>query len=156
MAKNRLPTNVKRLRGTYRKHRERKNGPLERSVPKRPQGMTEGGKKYWRMLVERLSRLGILTEIDDLCVMVAAESLSTFMRNSKILEEKGETYKFTNAKGEVSIKVRPELKIMNDAWIRVFALFKQYGLTHLSRGSISPLPDSEERNPWANLNRRVK
>jgi len=103
-----------------------------------------------------VSRLGILTEIDDLSVMVAAESLSTFMRNSKILEEKGETYKFTNAKGEVSIKVRPELKIMNDAWIRVFALFKQYGLTHLSRGSISPLPDSEERNPWANLNRRVK
>jgi len=150
MAKNRLPTNVKRLRGTYRKHRERRDEPLERGIPKRPAGMTKGGCKYWDMLIERLSRLGTLTEVDDLSIMITAESLSTFMKNSKLLEVEGDTYRFVNAKGEVSIKVRPEFKIMNDAWTRVFAMFKQYGLTHLSRGNISPLPEKEE-NPWANL-----
>jgi len=151
MSRTNLPANVKRLKGTYRKHRERKNEPLERSVPKRLAGMTEGGKKYWKMLVDRLARIGSLTKVDDLSIMITAESLATFMRTSKFIEENGDTYEFINAKGEVSIKVRPEFKIMNDAWIRVFALFKQYGLTHLSRGNISPLVEKEGTNPWAHL-----
>lgn len=153
MSRNLLPKNVKKLRGTYRKHREVNPDPLERGIPSRPEGMSKGGKKYWKLLIDRLDKLGTITEIDDLSVMVMSESLASFMRNSKILEEQGDVYKFTNFKGEVSIKIRPEFKIANDVWTRVFQMFKQYGLTYASRGNIAPLPEKEPSNPWANLSK---
>jgi len=151
MAKNKLPSNVKKIRGTYRKSREIKNEPLTRGIPKKPAGMTKGGSKYWSMLINRLDRIGSLTQADDFSVMIIAESLATFMRTSKFLEENGDTYEFTNAKGEFSIRPRPELKISNDAFTRVFQMFKQYGLTHVSRSNIVPAPSKQPPNPWANL-----
>ena len=66
MAKNRLPTYFKQLKGTYRvsreKSRELKNiEPLTRRNIlniKKPAGMTAGGSKYWTMLINRLSMIG--------------------------------------------------------------------------------------------------
>lgn len=103
------------------------------------------------MLIARLEKIGTLTQVDDLSVMIMSEGLATFMRTSKFIEENGDTFKFTNSKGEVSMKIRPEIRVLNDSWTRVFAMFKQYGLTHASRNNISPLPDSEEKNPWSDL-----
>ena len=148
MAKNRLPANVKRLRGTYRKHREQRNESLERGIPKRPSGMTKQGSKYWEILIDRLDRIGSLTEVDDLSVMITAEALGEYMEACRFLEENGRTYEFINAKGEASIRPRPELKIANDAWTRVFAMFKQYGLTHISRNNLIPAPSKKPPSVW--------
>jgi len=151
MAKNKLPSNVKKIRGTYRKSREIKNEPLTRGIPKKPAGMTKGGSKYWSMLINRLDRIGSLTEVDDLSVMITAESLAEYMQACQFLNKNGRTYEFVNFKGEISIRPRPELKIANDAWTRVFQMFKQYGLTHVSRSNIVPAPSNQPPNPWANL-----
>ena len=75
MAKDKLPGKVKQLRGTYRKDREKKTEPLSRGIPKMPMGLlTKAGRKYWSLIIKRLARVGTLTEIDDLSVMITAES----------------------------------------------------------------------------------
>lgn len=149
MAKDKLPENVKQLKGTYRKDREKKNEPLSRGIPKMPKELlTKGGQKYWPLIIKRLARVGTLTEIDDLSVMITAESFARFMAASHFLEENGDTYQFTNKDGEVSFRARPEIKIANDSLDRVIAMFKQYGLTHVSRNNIMPLPDNKRKNKW--------
>jgi len=151
MAKNKLPVNVKKLRGTYRKSREILNKPLTRAIPEKPAFMTRGGGEYWNMIIDRLIKIGSIDVVDDLSIMILAESLATFMRTSKFLEENGDTYTFENSKGEIVKRVRPELKIQNDCWTRIFQLFKEFGLTFKSRINITPTPLEQTPNPWANL-----
>lgn len=149
MPKNNLPATLKQLRGTFRPDRE-KHEPLGRGIPKMPRGLlTEGGRKYWPLIIERLARVGTLTEVDDLSCMIMAESFSRFMTACNFLERNGDTYEFTNKDGETSFRVRPEIKIANDALDRVITMFKQYGLTHISRNNIMPLPETKKPNKWA-------
>lgn len=148
MAKNKLSATVKQLRGTYRESREKKE-PLSRGIPKMPRGLlTKAGRKYWPLIIERLDRVGTLTEVDDLSIMIIAESFARFMAASRFLEENGDTFQFTNKDGEVSFRPRPQIKIANDSLDRVITMFKQYGLTHISRNSIIPLPE-KKYNKWA-------
>jgi len=152
MARQKLPLNVKKIRGTLRKSREIKNSePLTRGVPKKPAFMTRGASKYWTMLINRLSKIGTITTVDDLSIMILAESLSEYMEMTHFLAKNGRVYEFENSKGETSIRPRPEVKIMNDAWTRIFQMFKQYGLTFQSRGNIAPAPLIQPPNPWANM-----
>jgi len=151
MARQKLPSNVKKIRGTYRQSREVKNEILARGIPRKPAFMTRGASKYWTMLINRLSKIGTITTVDDLSIMILAESLNEYMEMTHFLAENGRTYEFENVKGEVAIRPRPELKIMNDAWTRIFQMFKQYGLTALSRSSIAPAPLIQPPNPWANM-----
>ena len=146
MAKQKLPSDIKRLRGTYRQSREVKNEILTRGIPKKPVVMTKGASKFWTMLINRLSKIGSITVVDDLSLWILAESLATFMRTSKFLEENGDTYTFINHKGETSIRPRPELKILNDAWVRIYSLFRQYGLTFQARSGIVPLTPKTKSN----------
>jgi len=151
MAKNKLPVNVKRIRGTYRKSRMVKNEILTRGVPRKPAGMSKGAGKYWPMLINRLSKIGTLTTVDDLSIWILCESLNEYFEMIDYLSKNGRTYKFVSSKGESSERVRPECKILNDCWVRIFQMFKQYGLTFQSRGNIAPAPLIQPPNPWANM-----
>jgi len=151
MAKNKLPVNVKKLRGTYRKSREAKNKPLTRGIPRKPSNMTPGAGRYWTMLINRLSKIGTLTTVDDLSIWILCESLNEYFEMIDYLSKNGRTYKFVSSKGESSERVRPECKILNDCWVRIYSLFRQYGLTHLSRNNLVPLMP-ETKNKWGRNN----
>jgi len=146
MAKNKLPSNVKKIRGTFRKSREVKNEILTRGVPRKPSNMTPGASKYWSMLVNRLSKIGTITIVDDLSIMILAESLNEYFEMIRFLDKNGRVYEFKNSKGEVVNRVRPEVRIANDAWIRIYSLFRQYGLTFQARSGIVPLTPKTKSN----------
>jgi len=156
MARQKIPSSVKQLKGTFRKSREVKNEILTRGIPKRPAGMTKGASKYWTMLINRLSKIGTITEVDDLSIMILAESLNEYMEMTHFLAENGRTYEFENIKGEVAIRPRPEVRIMNDSWTRIFQMFKQYGLTFQSRSNIVPAPSKQPPNKWENLGKSIR
>jgi len=139
---------VKKIRGTYRKSRMVKNEILTRGVPKKPAGMSKGGSRYWPMLINRLSKIGTLTTVDDLSIWILCESLNEYFEMIDYLNKNGRTYQFENHKGEVAIRPRPECKILNDCWIRIYSLFRQYGLTHLSRNNLIPAI-SETKSKWS-------
>jgi len=103
MAKNKLPSNVKQLRGTYRKSREVKNEHLTRGVPEKPSNMTPGASRYWLMLVDRLIKVGSISVVDDIAISILAESLAEYEEMTHFLNKNGRTYEFTNAKGEIAI-----------------------------------------------------
>jgi len=150
MGRDRLSIARKKVTGAIRKDREPKVQSLKSAIPKMP-SLTKGAKKYYHMIASRLEKIGTLSEVDDLSLVLMAESYSTFMRASKFLEENDYTYEFTNKAGDLVIRSRPEVKIAGDSWSRLFQMFRQYGLTNVSRNNIVQAPDKEELSEWDNL-----
>lgn len=153
MARNKKSENLKVIQGTDRRDRNKSVNLGSTELPTPPDSMTTAGEKVFEQLVSRLTELKTIHWTDDLSLAVAAESYVTYMKCCKVLSEKGETYTFTNSRGELSIKQRPELKIANDAFNRYFAIAKSYGLTAQSRVNLNiSLPDPNKKpkeSKWA-------
>jgi len=161
MSKNRLPTYFKQLKGTYRvsreKSREVKNiEPLTRRNIlniKKPSALTPGASRYWDMIIDRLIKIGSIDVVDDIAISILCESLAEYEEMTRFLSEHGRVYTFKNSKNEVVSRARPEVRILNDCWNRIFQLLKEYGLTFKSRTNITPVPLEQTPNVWANLRR---
>ena len=153
MAKNKLPVSVKKLRGTFRKSREIKNEHLSSGVPGKPSNLTPGAVMFWDMLVDRLIKIGSIDVVDDIALAILAESLNEYEEMTHFLNKNGRVYEFKNHKNEISLRIRPECRIQNDLWNRIFQLLKEYGLTYKSRINISPSPLEQTSNPWKDLRR---
>ena len=148
MAKNKLPSSVKQLRGTYRKSREVKNEPLTRGIPRKPSNMTPGGSRFWDMIIDRLIKIGSIDICDDLSLSILSESLSEYFELTHFLNKNGRVYEFKNHKNEISLRTRPECKILSDCWSRIYPLLKEYGLTFKSRADITPNPLKQTESVW--------
>jgi len=151
MGKNKLPVNVKKIRGTYRASRHIVSGHLSGGIPEKPSNMTPGAGKYWDILINRLSLIGSLDVCDDLSLSILAESLAEFEKMTQFLNTNGMTYSFENSKGEVSQRPRPETKIRDAAWSRIYPLLKEYGLTFKSRADIVPGTLQKTPSVWGAL-----
>jgi len=153
MGKNKLPANLKQLKGTYRKSRELVNEHLTSGVPEKPSNLTPGAVRYWHMLIDRLIKIGTVDIADDFALAILAESLNEYEAMTHFLNKNGRVYSFTNNKNETCIRPRPEIRIQNDCWTRIFQLFKEFGLTFKSRINITPIPLIQKENVWTNLRR---
>lgn len=148
MGRPALSISRKKVTGTLKKHREKRIEPLERGVPRMPE-LPEEVKKYWKLLVDRLEKVGTLTKIDDLSLAACARDYALYIKMSDFIVENGETYEFVNAKNETVVRPRPELRVLHDAYTRFYPIFKRFGLDHASRRDIKPLPETPKRNKWA-------
>jgi phage terminase small subunit len=78
---NRLPTNVKRIRGTLRSDRVNPREPqLAAGRPRRPKWLSKDAREHWRRLCEDAERLGVLTPVDGDALALLAETIAQFIR----------------------------------------------------------------------------
>jgi len=103
------------------------------------------------MIVNRLSLIGSIDVVDDFALAILAESLNEYEEMTHFLNKNGRVYEFKNHKNEISLRTRPECKILNDCWARIFSLLKEYGLTHRSRANITPNPLKQTESVWGAL-----
>lgn len=65
MPRKQLPTALKIVKGTARKHRENKSEPKPQSkLPNCPAWVNKEGKKEWKRLSGELTKIGVLTGAD--------------------------------------------------------------------------------------------
>jgi len=113
--------------------------------------MSAGGSKYWSILINRLSLIGSIDVVDDIAISILCESLNEYFEMTHFLAENGRTYEFTNAKNETSVRARPEVRIQNDCWSRIYPLLKEFGLTFKSRNNMTPIPLKQTESVWGAL-----
>ena len=58
------PTAVLRLRGTYRKHRSRREPTPDSTAPECPDWLDDQAKEAWAQVLPQLERMGVMTGID--------------------------------------------------------------------------------------------
>jgi P27 family predicted phage terminase small subunit len=129
----RKPHRLKVLEG--RSEKERLHVPIRSSIgaPKAPAHLSAAARQEWKRIVPRLERAGLLDEL-DLDVLVAYVELVVVRRQAQaVIDEKGLTFKASNG----DVRVRPELKIVNDATTQLLQVSRRLGLDPRSRESLA-------------------
>jgi|TARA_A100001015_G_C14788454_1_gene632035 P27 family predicted phage terminase small subunit len=139
----RLPTELKKQRGTLRKDRLNENEPkLPSVIPPIPTWLSEDGQKAFSELSTLLHDMSVLTQADELALTLLCDAYSEYKRAKEIVNELGATMEVTSREGNTKSVIRPEVQIANQSFVRVFQLLKEFGLTPSSRAKVNAIENA--------------
>jgi len=139
----RLPTEIKKQRGTLQKHRENENEPkLPCVIPPIPTWLSEDGQKAFAELSTLLHDMSVLTQADELALTLLCDAYSEYKNAKQIVNELGATVEVMSREGNSKPTIRPEVQIANQSFVRVFQLLKEFGLTPSSRAKVNAIENS--------------
>lgn len=136
----RLPTEIKKQRGTLRSDRVNKNEPTPPlGIPPVPTWLTEEGQKSFIELAKLLHDMSVLTRADELSLTLLCDSFSDYKHAKDVINKLGPTQDVTSREGHTKTIQRPEVLIANQSFTRVFQLLKEFGLTPSSRAKVNAM-----------------
>lgn len=134
---NRLPTSVKRARGTLKKSREVKasvplgaDGPVNTTAPT---FLTKGAKAEWARVVTLLDAAKLLTEADRTSLALYCTAVDRAQRAERQVEREGMTLKNPTTG---AIHAHPLLGVAKEARAQALRYGCEFGLTPASRGKM--------------------
>ncbi len=136
----RLPTEIKKQRGTLRADRVNDKEPqLESYKPAIPNWLDEEGKSAFVDLSNILFDMKVLTKADKLALELLSDAYSEYKKAKDVISKLGQTQEVTSREGNTKTMLRPELQIANQSFVRIFQLLKEFGLTPSSRAKVNAL-----------------
>ncbi len=144
-----MPTKLKQLRGTLRKHRVNPAEPMPSpGAPSMPPTLPEPARPAWRWLVRLLLSMKIIaTKADGPVLLLAACRLTDYQDLSRDLATNGRTYETVTPTGSTMRRQRPEVALRDAAWRDAMQALVQLGLTPSARSRVSKVstsPDTPE------------
>tara|TARA_R100001198_G_C5204309_1_gene192122 strand:+ start:426 stop:899 length:474 start_codon:yes stop_codon:yes gene_type:complete len=141
-----LPTELKKQRGTLRKDRLNPNEPkLPCVIPPIPTWLSEDGQKAFAELSTLLYDMSVLTQADELALTLLCDAYSEYKKAKEIVNELGSTMEVVSREGNSKSVIRPEVQIANQSFVRVFQLLKEFGLTPSSRAKVNAIEKSSSK-----------
>lgn len=155
MGRNRLPSNVHKLRGTDRPDRMNPAEPRPPmiEVGQRPPAWLRDrhARAYWRELVPILSRARMLALTDTTALVILAKAYGRWRHYEDFLEANGETYDSKAAPKPVAeeapppapsmLRPRPEVAMRDKAEDRLVFLLGKFGMTPSDRTKVAAQPE---------------
>lgn len=139
----RLPTEIKKQRGTLRQDRVNNNEPkLPSIIPPIPTWLSEDGQKAFSELSTLLHDMSVLTQADELALTLLCDAYSEYKKAKEVVNELGSTMEVTSREGNIKSVIRPEVQIANQSFVRVFQLLKEFGLTPSSRAKVNAIENA--------------
>jgi P27 family predicted phage terminase small subunit len=140
-----VPNELKKLRGTYRADRDNQPAAGERLTesPKPPDTMSLSAKQEWKALAPVLVELGTLCLADLRAFEQLCETLATQTALQAVIEAEGVLLKT----GTGSYKTNPAMRSLETARNQAKALYTEFGLTPKARSYVSRAPGPVNENP---------
>lgn len=139
----RLPTEIKKQRGTLRQDRVNNNEPkLPCVIPPIPTWLSEDGQKAFSELSTLLHDMSVLTQADEFALTLLCDSYSEYKKAKEVVNELGSTMEVTSREGNSKSVIRPEVQIANQSFVRIFQLLKEFGLTPSSRAKVNAIENA--------------
>jgi P27 family predicted phage terminase small subunit len=139
----RIPTEIKKQRGTLRRDRMNPSEPVLPSViPPIPTWLSEDGQKAFAELSTLLYDMAVLTQADELALTLLCDAYSEYKKAKEVVNELGATVEVVSREGNSKPTIRPEVQIANQSFVRVFQLLKEFGLTPSSRAKVNAIENS--------------
>ena len=139
----RLPTEIKKQRGTLRQDRMNDNEPnLPCVIPPIPTWLSEDGQKAFSELSTLLHDMSVLTQADELALTLLCDAYSEYKKAKEVVNELGSTMEVTSREGNSKSVIRPEVQIANQSFVRIFQLLKEFGLTPSSRAKVNAIENA--------------
>jgi P27 family predicted phage terminase small subunit len=139
--RKKLPTQLKKIRGTLDKSRAVKNEMQVSSLselPSAPEWLRETAQIEWCNVTNELLNLQMLHKIDLILLAAYCNAISLHIELEQLLMEKGRVNHYYNEDGSLRhSQSKPEVKISNDSLANALKIAVQFGFTPSSRGSIS-------------------
>ena len=136
----RLPTEIKRQRGTLRNDRTNPNEPQSPlNIPPVPTWLSEEGQKSFVELSTLLHDMSVLTQADEVSLTLLCDAYGDYKQAKEVINTLGPTQDVTSREGHTKSIQRPEVVIANQAFVRVFQLLKEFGLTPSSRAKVNAI-----------------
>ena len=136
----RLPTEIKKQRGTLRADRTNPNEPqLPSMIPPTPTWLNEQGQKAFVELSMLLHDMSVLTQADSMALELLCDAYSEYKLAKEVVNTLGATQDVVSREGHVKSIMRPEVQIANQSFVRVFQMLKEFGLTPSSRAKVNAI-----------------
>lgn len=131
---------IRRLEGNPSKRPMKGKSPKPQGIPSCPEWLSQEGKREWRRVVPELTRLGMITKLDQAMLSGYCSLYGHWRRAQKILHNEGTVY--VTHRGE--LKPRPEVEIARTFGELVKGFAAELGMTPLSRQRIRILQPEKE------------
>lgn len=142
MAKPRVPSKLKIIRGTFRNNEAPVNEPTPPILPNAPcapSHLNSWGKKMWKATAAELLSLGMLAKLDLYSLEILCEQYGIYRElKDAITHQKGSDGKrkkisYADYFAGQNSQTIPEYAAMRAAFERYSALLKEFGLSPASR-----------------------
>lgn len=141
------PKKFKELKGTYQKNKDKRGLEVPHTSPHQLmslEGLSEREKGFLGDILGFLKEFEVTHHLDKHALLLMADSYRIYQEERKSLELEGRVIEVVNNRGEVSLKTNPRVKIMFDAWDRLFKLMNEFGLTPNARARLAVVKAEED------------
>ena len=145
----RLPTEIKRMKGTLEPSRTNPAEPKPpRGIPEAPTDLSDAAKNEWQRIALILDGMGILTTADQFAMAQLAEAIATYKTAQATIRRRGGnlTYEAEARDGKILVRTYPEVSIMNEADKRIGYWLTRFGMTPADRSRVSVLGDTPQED----------
>lgn len=143
-----LPTNVKILKGTARKHRLNPDEPQpEIEIPDPPEILKGDALKEWRRITVELEKMGLMSKADRTALAAYCQCYARWVEAEKTIQESSLLIKTNNG----NVAPNPAIKIANTALTHMLKYLTEFGLTPSSRTRVAAKPKKKENSGWGNF-----
>jgi P27 family predicted phage terminase small subunit len=147
-----LPSNVKKLRGTYRKDRAAVNEMTPETmqqVPLPPATLAKKAQEVWFKAAMELQKLHMLHAVDLELLAAYCHQVSIMDEAMFFINKHGKVMKLRNKVNAEYYQKNPWINIYNEALTYANRLAQQFGFTPSARSRISaPVVEKKEKDPW--------
>jgi len=134
MSKKPVPTNLKLLKGTFRKNEAVENEVQpDLNIPSPPEHLNQIASVEWGRISQQLYKLGLLSDIDRAALAAYCVAYSRWVLAEQKLNEQGFTIETTNG----NIIQNPIVGIANQAMEHMRKFLVEFGMTPSSRTKVS-------------------
>ena len=139
-----LPSEIKKLKGTLQKSRTNQKEPKPEVVLLSPPPfLGSKAKKAFKELARITANMRILAESDAIALTMLCDAWAEWRDARDYIKKNGTTYKTVGKNGDVMYRAHPEVAIAADAFRRVTNLLSQFGLTPSSRANVEATPEND-------------
>lgn len=140
-----MPTKLKVLHGTLRKHRTNTHEPdVKAAIPTCPRELSPTAKKEWRRIAPELARLGLLSRIDRAALAMYCDHYARWLEAIAALQKYGVVVKSPSGYPMQS----PYVAIANKSGEQVRLLLGEFGMSPSSRTRVHATPEPEPDDPF--------
>lgn len=118
--------------------------PFRRMPPTMPGELSDDAREHWALLVEELTRLELVKEIDAGSLAAACEAWARFARATRLVNSLSDADLYADGKRHPALITAETASREYRAWC------SEFGLTPSAEGRLSPRKESggDEENPF--------
>tara|TARA_Y100000401_G_scaffold117519_1_gene126835 strand:- start:23633 stop:24115 length:483 start_codon:yes stop_codon:yes gene_type:complete len=135
------PTEVLKLRGSWRANNNPDEPQPDQGRPEMPQGLDPVAQAAWQYLVEQTEQMRVLTMADGYALEMLARCWSRWQEAEDSLTKHGNVFPIRNEDGSLKyLQQSPYVSIARNLGDQVLKLLREFGLTPSARTRIATEP----------------